>query len=216
MQRSWTENAIWNLNSKKWNKWCVFVSHLLFNNCFGAGHLTYLCSQWVPVFQISYFMIDWSIYRLFVLNMGCKRDSLQMMIFLYVCSKCSVVELKTRFENWIERSDVNGVYCFHFSYLITVLAYLCSQLAPLVQIRYFIFDWSIYRLFVLNRLWKRDSLQMMIFVYVCLTCSVVDLKTRLETWNARNDVNGVYWFHLSYLITVLALFITVKCAHNGH
>jgi hypothetical protein len=35
IQRSWTKNAIWNLNSKKWTKWCIFVSLLLFNNIYG-------------------------------------------------------------------------------------------------------------------------------------------------------------------------------------
>jgi hypothetical protein len=26
------------LNSRKWSKWCILVSLLLFNDCFGAGH----------------------------------------------------------------------------------------------------------------------------------------------------------------------------------
>jgi hypothetical protein len=127
-----------------------------------------------------------------------------MMIFLYVCSTCSVVELKTIFETWIERNNVNGVYWFHFSYLITVMAYLCSQLAPLVQNRYFMCVCLIYRLFVLNTGWKPDSLQIMIFVNVCSTFSVVELKTRFETWITRSDVNGVNLFLLSYLITFMA------------
>jgi hypothetical protein len=32
MQISWTKNAIWNLNSKKWRKWCTLVSLFLYNN----------------------------------------------------------------------------------------------------------------------------------------------------------------------------------------
>jgi hypothetical protein len=139
-----------------------------------------------------------------------------MMIFVYVCSTCSVVELKTQLETWNARNDVNGVYWFHLSYLITLLAYMCSQWAPIVQIKYFMLDWSIYRQFVQNTGWKHDSLQMVIFIYVSSTCSVVELKTRFETWIARNDINGVYWFHFPYLITVLALVITLKFAHNGH
>jgi hypothetical protein len=146
-------------------------------------------------------MCDWSIYRQFVLNMGWKRDYLQMMIFVYVCSTCSIVELKSRFETWMTRNDVNNVNLF-FSYLITLMTYLCSHRAPHVQIVYFIFDWSIYRLFVLNRGRKLDSIQMMIFVYVWSKCSIVDLKTRLETWK-RNDVSGVNLFLFSYLITIL-------------
>jgi hypothetical protein len=70
---------------------------------------------------------------------------------------------------------------------------------------HFIFDWPMYRLFVLNTGWKRDSLKMMIFVNVCTTWSmVVQLITRFETWITRNDVNGVSWFHLSYLITLMS------------
>jgi DNA-directed RNA polymerase subunit RPC12/RpoP len=135
------------------------------------------------------------------------------MIFVYVCSTCSVVELKTRFETWITRNNVNGVNLFHLSYLITLTSYLCSQLAPNVQIRYVMCNWSIYRLFVLNTGWKRDSLQMMIFVYVCSTCSVVELKTSFETWITRNDVNCVNLFHLSYLITLTA-YLCLQWAPN--
>jgi hypothetical protein len=36
------------------------------------------------------------------------------------------------------------------------MGYLCSQWTSNVQIKYFMFDWSIYRLFVLNRSWNRD------------------------------------------------------------
>jgi DNA-directed RNA polymerase subunit RPC12/RpoP len=158
-------------------------------------------------------MIDWLIFRLFVLNMGWKQNSLQIMIFLYICSTCSVFELKTRFETWIERNDVSGVNLFHFSYLITLLVYLRSQLSPLVQIRYIICYWSIYKLVVLNTVWKRDSLQIMIFVYVCSTCSVVKIKTHFETWIKRNDVNGVNLFLLSYLI-ILVAYLCSQTAPN--
>jgi hypothetical protein len=65
---------------------------------------------------------------------------------------------KKLFETWRERNDLNGVYFFHISYLITVLAYLCSQLATVVQIKYFKWDWLFYRLFVLNTGYKRDYL----------------------------------------------------------
>jgi hypothetical protein len=135
----------------------------------------YLWSQWAPNVQTKYFMFDWSIYRLFVLNRRWKRDSLRMMIFVYVCWTCSMVELKPRFQTWITRNDVNGVNLFHLSYLITLTAYLCSRWAPNVQIKDFMFDWSIYRIFVLNKAWKRDSLQMMMFVNICSTCSVVGI-----------------------------------------
>jgi hypothetical protein len=132
------------------------------------------------------------------------------MIFVYVCSTCSVVELKPRFETWIKINDVNGVNLFHLSCLITLTAYLCSQMTPNIQFNYFMYDWSIYTLFVLNRRWKRDSLRM-IFVYVCSKCSVVELKPRFETWITRNEIYDVYMFHLSYL-----KHLRLNCAHSGH
>jgi hypothetical protein len=64
--------------------------------------------------QNQYFMIDWLIYKLFVFNTEWKRDSLQMMIFLYVCSTCSVFELKTQFESWIEKMTWMVYILFHF------------------------------------------------------------------------------------------------------
>jgi hypothetical protein len=139
-----------------------------------------LCSHCATNVQIVYFIFDWSIYRLFLLNRGWKLEPLQMMIFVNVCSTCSVVELKTRFETWIRRNVLNGVNLFLFSYLITLTTYLCSQWAPNVQINYFSFDWSVYRLLLLNRGWKRESHQMMIFVHICSSCSVVELKRVLK------------------------------------
>jgi hypothetical protein len=111
---------------------------------------------------------------------------------------------KNAFGTWISRNDVNGVSLIHLSYLITLMAYLCSQWTPNVQIKYFMFDWSIYRRFVLNRVWKRDSLQLMIFSYVSSTWGIVEIKTSFETWITRNDVNGGSMFPLSYLITLMA------------
>jgi hypothetical protein len=78
------------------------------------------------------------------------------------------------------RNDVNGVSLFNFPFLITLMAYVCSQRTSNVKMKYFMFDWSIYRVFVLNRGWIRDSLQMMIFVHVSSTCGLFDLKTRFE------------------------------------
>jgi hypothetical protein len=84
---------------------------------------------------------------------------LQIMLFIYVCSTWSIVEIKTCFETWTKRNGVNGVSLFHLSHLITLIAYLCSQKSRDVKIMNFIFDWSIYRLFVLNRGWKCASLR---------------------------------------------------------
>jgi hypothetical protein len=41
--------------------------------------MAYLFSKHTPNVQVKYFMIHWSIYRLFVLNTGWKLDSIQMM-----------------------------------------------------------------------------------------------------------------------------------------
>jgi hypothetical protein len=101
---------------------------------------------------------------------------------------------KNEFCDVEKGNDLNGVNIVLLSYLITLMAYLCSQCSPYVQMKYFMFDWSIYMLFVLNRGWKCDTLQMMTFVYVCTTFSVVEIKTRFETCN---EVNGVNTSHIS-------------------
>jgi hypothetical protein len=119
--------------------------------------------------QIKYFTFDWSMYRIFVLYTGWKHDSLQMIIFVNVFPTWSIFSLKTRFEASITRNDVNGVSLFHLPYLITFMAYLCSQWTPNVQINYFMFDWSILALSILNRGCKRVSLQILIFEYVYLS-----------------------------------------------
>jgi hypothetical protein len=193
-KHSRSKNAYWDVNNKKWRKWCKFLSPFYLITL-----MAYVCSQRPPNVKIKYFMFDWSIYRLFVLNRGWKHDSLHIMVYVYVSSTWSIIELKTRFETWITRNDVNGLRLYNLYYLITLMAYLCSQMTPNVQIKYIMFDWSIYRLFVLNTGWKRDSPQMMIIVNVYSTWSMVQLKTRLETWITWNDVNGVSLFHISYL-----------------
>jgi hypothetical protein len=126
--------------------------------------IAYLCSQWTPNVQIKYFIFVWSIDRVFVLNWAWKRVSLQIMIFEYVCSAWRIVKLNTCLETETTKKFINGVSLFNLSYLITLMVYLCSQRAPNVKINYFMFDWSMYRLFVLNRGWKRVYLQIMIFV----------------------------------------------------
>jgi hypothetical protein len=133
-----------------------------------------------------------------VLNRLWKHVSLRIMIIVYVCLTWSIVELKTRFETWITWNAVNVVRLFHLIYLIKLMVYLCSQWKPNVQIKYCMFDCSIYRLFVLNTGWKRDSLQMMIIVNVCSTWSIVEFKSRFESWITRNDINSVTLFHFIF------------------
>jgi hypothetical protein len=105
MKHGSTKNAFWNVYNKKWCKWFKFdhLSYLI-------TLIAYLCLQRTANAQINYFMLDWSLYTLFVLNRGWKHDSLQIMIFLYVCSTRNIFELKKRFETWITRDDVNGVF----------------------------------------------------------------------------------------------------------
>jgi hypothetical protein len=38
MMHIWTKNEFWDVNNKKWRKWCIVVSLFSFNYCFGAGH----------------------------------------------------------------------------------------------------------------------------------------------------------------------------------
>jgi hypothetical protein len=176
----------------------MFKSNIL---CVIGRFTHYLCligprnvTPWTPNVQIKYFMFDWSLYTQFELNRSWKRNSLQIIMFVYVCSKWSIVELKTRFKTCITRNDVNGVILFNLSYLMALMAYLRSQRAPNGWIKYFKFDWSIYRLFVLNTDWKRVSVLMMKFVNVCSTWSMVQIKSFFETWITRSDVNSGGWF----------------------
>jgi hypothetical protein len=148
-----------------------------------------------------------------VLNRGWKLETVQIMIFVHVCLTWIIVE-QTRFEMWITSNDVNGVRFFHHSYLLTLMAYLCSQRTPNALIIYCMFDWSIYRLFVLRTDWKPDSLQMMIFVNFYPTWSMFRHKTRFDTSVTRNDINGASMFDLSYLITLMA-YLCLQWAPNA-
>jgi hypothetical protein len=164
--------------------------------------MAYLCSQRTPKVQIKNFMFDWSIYRLFVLNRAWNRDCLQIIIF--VCMH-DVGHSWTKNVFWDVNNKKRRKWCKIVSPSLSkiLMAYLCSQRTTNVQIKYFMYEWSIYSLFVLNTSGKSDSLQMTIFVNVCFTWGIVKLKKRFETWITRNDVNGVSWFHLSYLITLM-------------
>jgi hypothetical protein len=76
------------------------------------------------------------------------------------------------------------------------MAYVCAQRTPNVKINYIIFDWSISRLVVLNRGWKPEPLQIIIWVFVYSSFSIVKLKTPFETCITRNGVNGVCFISL--------------------
>jgi hypothetical protein len=219
------------MNNKKWRKWCMFVSLSLFNNNYGLPVLTK--DTKCPNQDFFVWLVD--------LQTTCAKYGLETWFtpnddIRNVCSTWSMVELKTRFETWITRNEVNGVsflnffylinlpalttntkcpnqlfhvwfvylqticakygletwfspnndirkcmlymmhgsnknafwdmnnkrgrkWCtfFHLSYLITLIVYLCSQWTSNIQIKYFMVDWSIYWLFVLNRGCKLES-----------------------------------------------------------
>jgi hypothetical protein len=120
--------------------------------------MAYLCSLRTPNIQVKCFMFAWTIYILFVLNRAWKHYSLKIMISVYVFSTWSTVDLK---RVWDVNNKKWRTCLFNLRYLITHMAHLFSRRTPNVQIKYFVFRWSIYILFVLNTGWIPDSFQMM-------------------------------------------------------
>jgi hypothetical protein len=118
--------------------WYKFDAPFLFNNTYGLPMLT---KDTKFPNQVFYVCLD--DLQNICNNRGWKRDPYQIMICVHVCSTWSLVEIKTRFETWIIWNYVNSVSKLHFSYLITLMAYLCSKGTPNVQIKYFMFDWYI-------------------------------------------------------------------------
>jgi hypothetical protein len=113
IQSSWIKNAFSDENNKKWHKWCKINSPFSYNNTYGLPVLTMDTGCTNQVFLI----FDWSIYRTCVLNTGWKRESLQLMIFVNVCTSWSKVELNTRFETWI---TIVSPFLFNYSYGLPV------------------------------------------------------------------------------------------------
>jgi hypothetical protein len=164
--------------------------------------MVYLRSQWTPNVQIKYFIFDWSIYRLFLLNTGWKlipNNFIRICVLAMKHSWTKSAFWDVNNKKWHKWAKFVSPSLFKDTYGLPVLAK-----APNIKIKYFMFDWSIYTLLVLNTGWKRESLQMKIFVNVCSTWNIFEIKTRLETWINRNVVNCVSFFHLSYLITLMA------------
>jgi hypothetical protein len=156
--------------------------------------LAYLCSQWEPNVQIKYFMFDCSIYRLFVLNRGCKLDSLSKEWY----SNCffDMNHSWTKYAFWDVYNKKWRKWCkfalpFFFSnnYGLPVLTMdtKCTN-----QVFYV---WSIYRLLVLNRGWKRVSPNNYIHIFL-LDMRHSWTRNAFVTWIRRKDVNGVSLFHL--------------------
>jgi hypothetical protein len=132
---------------------------------------------------------------------GWKLDSFETIIFVNVCSTWSIIELNTHSETWMTRNDLNDIILFLLSYLISLMAHNGHQTSK-SSIWYLIGRSTDYRVFVLIRGSKLDSLEIMIFVHITTTWTTVELETRFETWITRNDVNGVNLFHVSYIITL--------------
>jgi hypothetical protein len=146
MKLSWTNNTFWDVNNKKWRKWYKFVSPILFNNTYGLRVLTIdtKCTKYVfyvKLVELQNIFAKYGLETWFVPNDDIRKCFLDI----------KHGRTKTHLETWIKRYDVNGVSLFHLSYLITLTVYMCSQLTPNVRIKYFMFDLSIYRKFVLNR-----------------------------------------------------------------
>jgi hypothetical protein len=198
MQRSWTKNAFWDVISRN-NVNGVNLFHFPYLITITA----YLCSQWAQNIQIRYFMCDWSNYRQFELNTWFHpNDDIPINLFDMQRSWIKNVFWDLNNKKCRKLCKFDSPFFFNNTYGLLGLT-----MAPNVQIKYFMFDWSIYRLLVLNRVWKRDSHQMMIFVYVCSTYSVVEIKTRLEKKNSK------YWTKCCILVS-LSLFN--NCFGSGH
>jgi hypothetical protein len=124
MKLSWTKSAFWDVNNKKLRKWskCVYLSYLITHDLRVLTMGTKCPNEVLYVWLVD-------------LQAICDKQRLekyshQIIIFVYICSTWGTVELKTRFETWIKRSNVIGVSLYHLSYLITLMCYLCSQSTP--------------------------------------------------------------------------------------
>jgi hypothetical protein len=148
------------VNNHKWRKWFKFVLPILSNNNYGFPVLTIVTKSPNQFFLLS--LVD---LQTICAKYGLETCFVQMMIFVDISSPWIMVEQKTHFEERISANDVNSVSLFQLPYLITLMDYLRSQWKSNVQIKFFMFDWSIYRLFVLNRGWKRENLQIMIYLF---------------------------------------------------
>jgi hypothetical protein len=151
----------------------------LINLCYLVILMTYLCSQRNPKVQIKY--VVW----LVDLKTSCAKYGLETWFTPNEDIRKYLLDMnhssaKISFRDINNINDVNGVSLYNFCYLITLMPYLCTQRTPNVQIMYFMFDCFIWKLFVLNTGWKRDSLQRMIFVNVCSTWGIVELKRVLR------------------------------------
>jgi hypothetical protein len=93
MQCNWTKNVFWKVNNRKWRKLCIFPSPFLFNNTYGLPGLTMGNKSSNQEFYVWFVDLQNTCAKYWL-----ETESHQLMIFVYVCSTCCVVELKTCFE----------------------------------------------------------------------------------------------------------------------
>jgi hypothetical protein len=152
---SWTKNAFWGVSYMKWRKCSKFVSLFLFNNTYGLPVLSMNTNGPNQVFYV--WLVD---TQTICANWGLETWHFRNNYICICLLDRKYCWVKTRFETWITRNDVRGICLFNLPYWITPMAYLCSRRKRNVQIKYFLFHWSIYRIFS---------------------------KYGLETWFAPND-----------------------------
>jgi hypothetical protein len=181
------KNAFWDVNTKKWRKWCTFVSPFLFNNTYVLSVITTGTKCTNKVFYVwlvdlqticaKYGQETWfspnDDIRKYLLD---KKHCSNKNAFWYVNKK-----------KWRKWCKFLSPFLFNNTYglLMLTMETKCPN-----QIFY---DWL-----VVNRPWKRESLQVIIFVYVCSSWSIVELKTRFEIWITWNHVIDVRF--LTFLI----------------
>jgi hypothetical protein len=170
-------------------------------------------------------------YTLYVLNMGSKHFALHAIKFVrftttvytklswnvkgdYICIIANGLQLNCDeygLQTWFAPSKKVVVCRLTYSLFVkntvchtVCLFWECTRYWSPATWRYKCIEC---RPFVVNTGWKLDSLQMIIFLYVCSTFSVGELKKRFETWIARNKVNGVHLFHLQLICAKYGLEI---------
>jgi hypothetical protein len=115
------KNAYWDVNNRKWRKWCKLVSPFLFNNTYGLPVITMDMKCPNQVFYVS--LVD--LYTI------CAKLGLETWLFPNNDIRKCLLDKK---HIWIKNAfwDVNNKkwskWClFHLSYLITLMAYQCSN-----------------------------------------------------------------------------------------
>jgi hypothetical protein len=106
MKHDSTKNVFWDVNNKKWRKRCKFVSLFIFNNNYGIRVHIMETKCRNQVFYV--WLVDLQTY--------CAKYGLEIWVppnnDIGICL-LGILKLKTRFEMWITRRNVNGD-CFTF------------------------------------------------------------------------------------------------------